>query len=646
MIWHSKSNYSGALLLAYVFQIVLCGVLSEFAQAQPNKQDDPLSWDRNIRGIVDRYCTRCHNENKSSGDVNLAQDVDPRRILDHREVWQVALSQIESSEMPPEDAKQPTDEQRAQLIKFLKTTLEDLDCENKEDPGKPILRRLNRSEYDLAVKDLVGLDLELARGFAPDATGHGFDNLGEVLSLSPAQVEQYHDAAKTIVAAVTERKISEPAVFKNVFGDLPAAGSDETAAARAAIERFATRAFRRPVAPEYVERLLKIYDKSRAQSESYEQALGHLVTAVLISPQFLMRIERDRPDEKKAYLIDDYELATRLSFFLWSRPPDAELLELASRQELNKPDVLERMTRQMLRDEHSGALVEHFFGQWLSLREIRTHQPDAKVFPEFDDDLRSAIAQEVRLTLTEIVQQDRPVTEVIDTNYIYLNERLAKHYGLETLGQGAVEGDAMRRVTLEDRRRGGLLTSAALLMLQADPSRTNVPRRGNFIASRILGTPPPPPPPGVPPLDEAAADGKSKSLRELLELHRSKPECANCHAKMDPLGFAFENYDAIGRWRTEDNGFPIDASGMLSSGQLFSGPVELKNLLLEKKDLFSRELIKNLLIYALGRGLQRSDECVVRETLQVAQEHEYRFATIVVEVVKSFPFRYRRNSVD
>lgn len=624
------------IIAAYVLVLSATSI----AVAQPDKEKEALSWDRNIRGLVDRYCSKCHNENKRNGDVDLAQDIDVRLILEHRDTWQTALIAIENSEMPPEEAKQPTDEERQLLQQFLKRTLDELDC-TTEEPGKPILRRLNRIEYDLAIFDLTGLDLKLAEDFAPDATAHGFDHLGEVLSLSPAQVEQYHNAAKSVVEAIKKTQPEQLEQFAAVFGPMPGTDAEATSTARATIERFATRAFRRPAESEYIDRLMAIYQKARDQQQSHYDALGHLVTAVLISPKFLMRVEKDREDANGPYPVDDYELATRLSFFLWSRPPDAKLLSLAERGELSDLATLEKVTREMLADERSVALVDNFFGQWLSLREIKSHQPDATKFPEFDEDLRRAMSEEIRGLLSEVVQKDRPVADLIDANYTYLNERLARHYGIES-----VKGESTQRVVLDDRRRGGVLTSAALLMLQSDPSRTNVPRRGNFIAGRILGTPPPPPPPNVPQLEEVASDGKQRSLRELLELHRSKPECASCHAKMDPLGFAMENYDAIGRWRTEDNGVAIDASGMLTSGRLFAGPIELKDILLEQKEAFAKTLNKNLLIYALGRGLQRSDECVLRDVMTASSQAEYKFSAAVVAIAKSIPFRYRRNAFD
>jgi len=360
---------------------------------------------------------------------------------------------------------------------------------------------------------------------------------------------------------------------------------------------------------------------------------------VLISPRFLVRIESVRPGVRGPYPVDDYDLASRLSFFIWSGPPDDVLLDLAAKKALSSPEVLETQTRRMLADPRSRALAENFIGQWLQLRGLATHKPDPRKFPEFTESLREAMQQEMSLVLGELVRQDRPVTELIDAGHTYVNEELARHYGLPK-----VSGKEMRRVALPDSRRGGVLTSAAVLMTQADPDRNNVPRRGNYIAGAILGTPPPPPPPNVPSLEDSkVADGKPQTVRQMLEVHRRNPECANCHAKIDPLGFSLENFDAIGRWRDMDGGAPVDASGVLPTGQAFSGPVELKKILLGRRDDFVRTMGENMLIYAMGRGLQLEDECVIRDLQKAASAGEYRFSTIVLTIVKSHPFRHRKN---
>jgi hypothetical protein len=613
------------------------------AAAQPGKDKDPLSWDRNIHGLVQKYCLRCHTGADATGGVDLAQDKDPRGILAHRDTWESARAAVEAGQMPPEKAKQPSDEERRLLVAFLAETLDKIDC-TAVDPGPPTIRRLNRVEYDAAVADLTGLDLRLGEGFPPDPTSYGFDTIGDALTLAPAQVEQYHAAARTIVAALTDGAADRAAAHDRVFcvrpgRDLAGMERTEREAARAVIERFATRAFRRPVEPAFMMKLFAVHDAARARGDAHEAAVGQALTAVLIAPRFLLRLEADQPDATGPYPVDGHELATRLAFFLWSRPPDEPLLELADSGELLDPACLERQTRRMLADPRGQALADNFLGQWLGLRDLDDHQVDAKRFPEFDGELRAAIREELRGQLGGIVRDNLPFTELIDGRHTWLNERLARHYGID-----GVTGAAMRRVALPDRRRGGVLTTAAVLMLQADPGRTNVPRRGNFVADRIIGDPPPPPPPTVPALEDAAAADATVSLRDLLERHRRDAACAGCHARIDPFGFALEHYDAIGRWRDEEAGRPVDATGELADGTRIAGPVALKDLLLERRSAFARTLAKNMLVYALGRGLVAEDECVVREIVAGVEAGRHGVADMAVAVVQSVPFRQRRNA--
>ncbi len=598
-------------------------------QAKP-EEIDPLSFDRRIQPLMRNLCFRCHNADKKKGNVNLEKDTDLRLILQERKTWTTALEAVRAGEMPPKKEKQPTDEQRKHLIAFIEKTLGQLDCNDKRDPGKPSIRRLNRAEYDNSVLELTGLDLKLADEFSPDASSYGFDSIAEALSLSPVLVEQYHGAAKKLVAAI----LAKPEARQRVF---IAAGQDRDAARQIAA-RFALKAFRRPAEEPFLTRLLLVYDKARGKGQTHDSAVGSLLTAILISPRFLVRIETALPDVKGPYAVDDYDLASRLSFFLWSAPPDDELLALAAKGGLSSPGALEAQTKRLLADPRSRALADNFFGQWLQLRGLATHKPDAKLFPQFTPSLKHAMQEELDRTLSRFVREDRPLLELVDADFVWVNEELARHYGLD-----GVKGGEFRRVAIQDRRRGGLLTSAAVLMLQADTDRNNVPRRGNYIAASILGTPPPPPPPDVPQLEETKDTGAKLTLRQRLELHRTKPECMSCHVKIDPLGFSLENYDAIGRWRDVEEGAPVDASGVLPNGRVFKGPVELKQVLLEKKDDFVRVMTENLLIYALGRGLQPNDECVVRDARKAAAEGGYRFSTLVLTIVKSQPFRMRRN---
>lgn len=608
------------------------------AVAQPGKDKDPLSWDRNISGLLRRYCLRCHEGDAPRGGVDLASAENPRDILGQRERWESARSLVDGGEMPPATEKlQPTDDERRLIVRFLEETLASVDCGATAEPGPAVLRRLNRVEYDLAVLDLTGLDLRLAAGFPPDAVSFGFDTIGAALAVTPALAEHYHAAARTIVATILDGDPAHAAARRLVLGD--AAGKDgDRAAARAVLGRFATRAFRRPVDPEFLERLVGLYDRARGMGAGHEAALAHPLTAVLIAPDFLLRIEAERPGAAGPYGIDGHELAVRLSFLVWSRPPDEELSDLAGAGLLASPAILEEQTRRLLADPRSAGLADNFLGQWLGLRELDAHQVDARVFPDCDAELRGAMREEVRTLLADIVRGDRPFTDIIDCPHAHVNERLAAHYGLS-----GVVGPDLRKVPLPDRRRGGVLTSAAILMLTADPGRTNVPRRGNYVADRILGDPPPPPPPTVPPLEDTAPGAAAMSLRERLERHRRDAACAGCHARIDPWGFALENFDAVGRWRNEEGGRPLDASAVLADGRTLDGPVACKDALLARTPALARTLARNLVIHALGRGPIPEDECLVRAATAAAAEQGNSFAAMVVAVVRSDAFRTRRN---
>lgn len=648
----SFSQSSSSLIrLASCCLLVL---LTQPVIAQPGRDKEELSWDRRISVLFRRYCYNCHGAKDPSGGVNLAQDEHPGSILDHRPTWVKVLKVLDSEQMPPKDESQPDRFERRRMIDFLNELFQTVDCDQLQTPGKPTLRRLNRAEYDNAIFDLTGLDLRLARNFPPDLVGYGFDNIGDALTLTPTQTEIYHHAAKKIVAELLDAKHNRFEVYKSIF-DLPVDGSAEAGEqlgapqgltadqlterrqAAAVLRHFSERAFRGPVDEFYINRLLKVYDQSVDQFETRDVAIGHCLTAILMSPRFIFRIEQNQPDVQRPYMVSQYELASRLSFFLWSRPPDKSLLEQAHAGRLHDPQELRRQTLRMLADRRSRALVDDFFSQWLDLRRLDTHHPDTDVFPEFDAELRRAMRDEANLILLEMIAEDLPVTQLIDSDHTYANTRLALHYGWPT-----IDSSEPVRIDLTDRRRGGFLSSAAFLMLQSDPGRTNIPRRGNFIAGQLLGDPPPPPPPGVPPLEDSQ-DGIQRSLRETFELHRRSPDCKVCHAKIDPLGFSLENFDALGRWRDTDNGLPIDASADLERVNRFDGIVGLKDHLLAHKSQIVRELSSRLMIYALSRGLEASDYCVVDRMVQAAEKNGDRFSALVLELVTSVPFTHRQN---
>ncbi len=596
---------------------------------------DPYSFDRSINPLLSKFCYGCHNAEKMKGDIDLKKDENLRLIADNRKVWTTAMQALRDGEMPPKKSKQPSDEERKRLITFIERTLGSVDCATVKDPGRPAVRRLNRVEYDNSIRDLFGLDLSPGETFSPDGSSYGFDTIADALSIAPVQVEQYYDAAGKVLDAVFNDRKAMAAVFIKQTGP----GVDARMAAREVIAAFAARAYRKPVPVDHLEQLLGIYDAAISAKRPFTLSVRAVMHAVLISPRFLIRIEEQDAKATAAYHVASYDMASRLSYFLWSSPPDAELLKLASENRLQDASVIEAQARRMLKDPKSRALAENYTGQWLQLRNLSDHQPDAKTFPQFTPTLRTAMQEEAYLFISELIRNDRPVMDLIDANYTFLNEELAKHYGID-----GVKGERMQRVALTDRRRGGVVTMGAVLTITADPARTNIPRRGNYVMGTILGVPPPPPPPDVPQLAAAKADTKGKTLRQLLELHRSNPECASCHAKTDPLGFGLENYDAIGHWRDQEEGQPIDATGILPSGERFNGPLEMKKILLDRKQAFARALTESMLIYALGRGLQRDDECVVKDALAALEKDGWRMSSLVTTIVRSYPFTHRRNA--
>jgi hypothetical protein len=428
-----------------------------------------------------------------------------------------------------------------------------------------------------------------------------------------------------------------PESHRSIFFSTPEYGDQSRLdCARRVIARFAERAFRRPVPPDEVERVLQIFRLADGRGESYERGVQLALTTVLASPQFLFLVEPEKAQADRP--LTEFELASRLSYFLWSSMPDDELFREARERTLRAN--LRRQVVRMLADPKSDKFVENFAGQWLQLRKLGGVAPDKDLFPDFDDKLRGAMAEETERYFAYVLRNNRSVLELLDSNYTFVNETLAKHYGIE-----GVKGDEFRRVALADRRRGGVLTQASVLTLTSNPNRTSPVKRGQWVLQQVLGTPPPPPPPEVAKLDESRQAADVASLRERMELHRTDPQCATCHQQMDPLGFALENYDAVGRWRTLDGTFRIDPSGELLGGRKFADAQELKQLLgttATKK--FATTLIKNMWTYGLGRGFEAYDYCTLEEIRkQLAADH-YRIQTIIFGIVESQAFQSRGSS--
>jgi hypothetical protein len=407
--------------------------------------------------------------------------------------------------------------------------------------------------------------------------------------------------------------------------------------ARKVLENFARRAWRRPPAREEVDRLVRIASQGLRAKENLERALGPALQAVLASPHFVFKVEADRGPPGSVSPVSDHELAVRLSYFLWSSMPDEELSGLADRGELRRPGVLEAQSARMLDDPKSRALVENFAEQWLQTRNLRWFEPDRTRFPSFDEKLRGDMLLETDLFFESVFREDRSVLEFLSSDWTFLNERLARHYGV-----GGIQGEQFRKVKLEGPTRGGVLTQAAVLAVTSNPTRTSPVKRGKWILEQVLGSPPPPPPPGVGDLNEAPEAVEAQSLRKRMDEHRKKADCAACHARMDALGFGLENYDAVGAWREKDGKFAVDSSGTLPSGETFRGPGELKAILLREKDGFLRSLTEKMLTFALGRGLEYHDRCTVEAVAKAVAADGFKARTLIREVVKSAPFQLRK----
>ncbi|EEF61782.1 Protein of unknown function DUF1592 [Pedosphaera parvula Ellin514] len=616
-----KSLYSliGVLLLG----VQPASAADAVAHPDPFKEE--------IRPLLDQYCAKCHGPDKAKAGVNFSSFTNSISVYHDIKLWEKVVAKVRDEDMPPEGKPQPTVEQRKQMVAWIEKSLKDLE-EGRlpKDPGRVLIHRLSKTEYNCTVRDLLGVDSNPADKFPTEGGGGGgFDNNADTMFIPPILMERYLAAATEILDAAHHDKIFF--AKKNIF-------NSDRATAKKIIAHFALQGFRRPAQKEEVDRLLSIYDTARKQGQDYEAAVKTALKGILVSPKFLFRVEQDR-ESSQPYPVSDYELASRLSYFLWSSMPDDELFALASKNKLHEPAVLEQQVQRMLRDRKSKVFSDSFAGQWLRVRELKTSaQPDTNKFPEYTPALRDAMYAEVIEFFNSVVQEDRSVMDILDANYTYLNEDLAQLYGID-----GVHGRELQKVELKDANRGGVLGMSAVLTMTSYPLRTSPVLRGKWVLEQILGTPPPPPPPlvqSLPPNDHPV-DGLT--LRQQLEKHRSNPNCAGCHSKMDPLGFGLENFDAIGRWRAEIEQKPVDASGVMPSGEKFTGPAELKKVLLNRKDDFARNLTEKMLAYALGRGLEYYDVPTVKEITKKLAESNYRSSVLIAEIVKSYPFQYRRN---
>ena len=620
----------------YCSGIYVCSAMNFLASlcfivpAAVRAADDPAAFQTAIRPLMQTYCFKCHGAEEPEGDVNLSDYKDTAGVQLQSKVWQKVLRALREGQMPPPKKTQPKQDERDRIVNWVQHTLNSIDDSKiPKDPGYVVFHRLSRLEYNNTIRDLFGVTTNPADNFPADGGGGGgFDNNADTLFIHPILMENYLRASREILNAADPSRIFIARANSTV---------SNRQAAEIILRHFAPLAFRHPAQDPEIQRLMGLFDQAGRNGKSFEDAVKLALRAVLISPHFLFRTEIERGAEP--YRVTDYELAARMSYFIWSSMPDEELFALAAKNKLHEPAELEKQVSRMVADSKAHALAENFGTQWLEVKSLKTTaQPDLKRFPTFTPALRDAMYDEPVAFFAALLRENRSLVELLDSDYTFVNEELARHYGIP-----GVTGSEFRKVKLPDSQRGGVLAMAAVLTHTSYTLRTSPVLRGKWVLEEILGEPPPPPPPqaGVLPQDDALKEGKS--LRERLEAHRSKKECASCHARMDPLGFGLENFDPIGHWRTTIAEKPVDASGVLTTGEKFNGPSELKKLLLPRKEDFARTLTEKMMAYALGRGLEYFDQPSIRKICKALASNDYRSKTLVAGIVMSYPFQYRRS---
>ncbi len=770
--------------------LVVCNCIG--AQQPAARPPAPLS--SPVTAVVNKYCVSCHDSEVKKGGLDL-DSLSGEGVTQHPDVWESVVRKLRARQMPPMGKDRPEERTYDEVVSRLASSL-DRAAAKHPNPGRTeTFRRVNRTEYQNAIRDLLALNIDATALLPKDDASHGFDN-GTVGTLSPTLLDRYILAAQKIsrlavgaprrapggdtirirpdltqedhveglpvgtrggaLLAYTFSRDGEyeiqirltrdrneeieglrephelevlldreriklftvappadknyetvdgklkvripvsagphqlgvtflknpsqlletrrqpynahfnmhrhprlgPAIYqisingpyeskepgdslsrRRIFVCRPTKPGEEENCAERILSTLMRRAYRRPVTKADLEKPMEFYRKAQAE-EGFDAGIEAALSAVLISPEFLFRVEQDpaaiAPDT--AYRISDLDLASRISFFLWSSIPDDELLDTAIRGELHKPKVLEKQVRRMLADSRSQNLVNNFAEQWLYLRNLDSLTPDLRLFPDFDDNLRQAFRRETELFVESVLREDRSVLDLLKADYTFLNERLAKHYGIPN-----VYGSRFRRVTLnKDDQRGGLLRQGSILTVTSYATRTSPVIRGKWVLENILGTPPPPPLPNVPALKDNTISA-TLSVRERLAEHRANAACANCHNLMDPVGFSLENFDAIGRWRTVEEGQPIDATGGLPDGSKFTGVSGLEDGLRNRPELFAGTLTEKLMTFALGRGIETYDAPAVRKIVHDAQARDFRFSSVILGIVNSTPFTMRRS---
>ncbi len=621
-------------------------------------QEPALDFVEDIRPVLDQHCFGCHNVGKVAGGINLERYESEGHMVEDGHIWLQAVKQLQSGQMPPDSEPPLSPEEKELLVKGINDILVKSLKEN--NPGRVVIRRLNHTEYHYTVLDLLGVDFDAAAYFPSDGSGGaGFDNYAQTLFVTPLKFERYYDAAEIILQQVYEqpelwRKLVphsyQTSWWQRFLSWITHVFSNETAdetpvtEAEAVIFPFASKAYRRFLKPAEKEAFRQLFRKVYAGATAanrFDAAILEIFRAILVSPHFLYRIEEEQPVDYP-YPLSNFELASRLSYFLWSSLPDQALFEAAYRENLHDSLVLSREVRRMLQDPRAKRFSESFATQWFGVSRLKEDSPvDPERFPEFTPSLRQAMYQELVEYFHYTLTQSHHFLDLIDSDYTFLNEELARHYGIPD-----VIGDRMRKVTLQDRTRGGVLGMGSVLVSTSLPLRTSPVLRGKWVLEEILGTPPPPPPPDAGVLPEEQADKENAPLRDLLALHRASPDCMSCHQKMDPIGLGMENYDAIGRWREAYGEDPIIAWDTLASGEVFNGPVELKQILLTKEENFARILSEKIFTYAIGRSVEFVDEPTMQRMVKTLLENDFHTEQLILALVNSYPFRYKVNDFD
>jgi hypothetical protein len=604
---------------------------ADFAAQQA---DARKSFKEVVTPFVDTYCTRCHGQNRQKGGINFGPALKNPGETASSKRWKQAVAIVKSHDMPPDEAdKQPTEEERHKFLDALRK----IKFLSSKDPGPFVIRRLTKVEYGNTLHDLLGVDASIAHELPDEVFGAGYLN-----TLSALQSEQFLAIANEAMVRVLAPKGQPPTrMQKQLFGKTPAPGVDERTAARNVARSLARNAYRRPPTDPELDVLVRVFDLARENQLAYPESLRLMLKAVLVSPQFLFITPAMETESGRSIVpLDDYQLASRLSYFLWATMPDAELSALADRGTLHEPAVLRAQVKRMLEDSRSRALFDGFGAQWLGLGSLESKTFDTDKFPQMNSAMRSAMYEEARLFFESIVRENRNIVSFVDCDYTFLNGTVAALYGLDK----KVTGSRWRRVRLTDPNRGGILGMPGILAVTSFPDRSSPVKRGVWVLEQVLGEHVPPPPPDVPSLEKQDQQTiVNLTLRQRTELHRKDPACANCHKVLDPIGFGLENFDAIGRWRDkDDSGGAIDAAGALPGGKRFSSPKELKTIIASRTDDLARNLTEKFLAHALCRQLEGYDEIVVDRLIESIAKDGYRMQTLVTEIVSSYPFTHRR----